>query len=47
MDDIKDIFFNKEDGQQIAETIKEEVKEDVKEELKDEIGETYVTKTEA
>lgn len=29
MDDIKDIFFSKEDGQQIAETIKESVKEEL------------------
>lgn len=27
MDDIRDIFFSKEDGQQIAESIKESVKE--------------------
>ena len=29
MDDIRDIFFSKEDGQQIAETIKESVKEEL------------------
>lgn len=30
MENVKDIFFSKEDGQQIAETIKEEVKEELK-----------------
>lgn len=34
--DIRDIFFNKQDGQQIADSIKDQVKEQVKEELADE-----------
>lgn len=30
MEDVRDIFFSKEDGRQIAETIKEDVKEELK-----------------